>query len=88
MACADCQQKKNNIFKQATNIAKGFTKAIINSETTQALSNPRLLICYSCPFNTVLVTIGNKKASQCEACKCICEAKTSVEDETCPKGKW
>lgn len=87
-SCSDCNKSKKNLFKQANNIVKGFTNAIINSPETQALSNPRLVICYSCPYNTILASIGGKVGSKCEICKCIVEAKASVEDETCPKEKW
>lgn len=88
MACSECEKNKKNIFKQASNIVAGFTNVLINSEESQALSNPRLAVCYGCNYNTILVKVGEKIASKCEICSCIVEAKTTVLEEKCPKDKW
>lgn len=88
MACLDCQKKNKNIFEQAVSIAKGFTNLAFETEEIRAIAEPRLAICYSCPFHVELIKIGNKIVNKCTKCTCVIEAKVTVASEKCEENKW
>lgn len=60
-----------------TNIVKGFSKMIVNSEDD--FSEDRRNVCNSCSF---------RKNLFCGVCGCVIAAKSKVKEEYCPKNKW
>lgn len=67
------------------NIAEGFGKLLLKGitgldEKTKQTAQKRLSICQPCSQRTSINT--------CKKCGCLLVAKTLVEDESCPLGKW
>jgi len=60
------------------NIIKGFT-----SDHTEKSKN-RLLVCSGCEFRNKLPL----KLSNCQVCGCLVDAKSKVEEESCPMNRW
>lgn len=60
---------------------KGIKRAVLNFTgfVSSDLAKHRLSVCKQCPFY---------KRGRCQICGCFMRAKTSIESERCPLGKW
>lgn len=62
-----------------TAVCKGWWFYLTDDEATRQMSIDRMNICSTCPFS---------KNGVCQSCGCPEKAKTRVETEKCPEGKW
>lgn len=79
------------LFKNATKMAKSFSKLAVKTSRAVAegdkiispaeLAHRRIAICEKCPSL-------NKDLGRCMECGCFVKAKTRVNFEECPLGKW
>ncbi len=70
------------VIKKLKHIILGNLYNIFNKK--QDISNPRLEICYKCPYKKNIKGIGYI----CKKCGCILKAKTTIINEKCPLNKW
>jgi hypothetical protein len=68
---------KKTIARQLYSILIGWKRYLFNEK--EDISKVRLLVCKWCDSN---------KNGVCSECGCVLKAKTRLEDENCPLGKW
>jgi hypothetical protein len=78
MCCPSSNKRITRAARQVGHIVKGFGYLAggINNE----LSAERMKICKACP--------ELRNGLSCNICGCVVEAKTRLNDESCPIGKW
>lgn len=64
-------------MKKLFNILKGWFIFMFYKRSEMAKA--RLVICFQCPL---------RKGIICGDCGCFLKAKTELDDEVCPVGKW
>ena len=74
--------------KKIKHIAQAYTGIIIKKMTGKEVmkyefTDNRVRICQKCEFNYWM-----GRTLWCSICKCFIPAKTRIENENCPKGKW
>ena len=76
MCCPKEEQK--TIYNDAARIVKGFM--YMAGGVNEELSKERMGICYQCTHIRAGIS--------CEICGCILKAKTTLNEEACPIGRW
>lgn len=69
------------IIRKLRNIVEGWTKVLLCKENPQV--RERRHICRNCPAMKRILW-----QDVCTDCGCFLNAKTRVEDEQCPRGRW
>lgn len=69
------------IIKKIPAIVKGNIKNALHMESE--LSKERMMLCDNCEKERRIVLF-----KVCSVCGCVLKAKTKVDDEQCPLGKW
>lgn len=80
--CKDC--KKNKIQR----IAEGWKNTIRPTQEVEDSANPKEIICSSCKYIIILVTIKGLNKGICKKCYCPTHVKTRSTEEPCPIGKF
>lgn len=69
--------------------ASGLAKAAVRvRRDAPAFAKARRDICRACPQAQKHPTKGLTFLSRCNSCGCFIGAKTLIESESCPEGKW
>lgn len=79
-------------------IVEGWSKSlelIGTSDEIRELSKKRMTVCATCPkaresrfLKIFRGSADDVPAIYCTICKCPCNEKSLVKNETCPLGKW
>lgn len=73
-----CCTRTGSLLRRASNIVGGF--AYMAAGVNEELAAGRKAICDTCP--------QLRGGRTCSICGCVVDAKTRINGEVCPIGKW
>ena len=85
---AQCTSCDKSVFTTVKHIVKGNVNAVFPTEETKAIAEPRLSICRTCPSSSEIAKFAGVSILKCVDCGCLCAAKTTIKEESCPRGLW